>query len=65
MEMIIKIYWRSKYDGYLKSNIYNINQEMLDNGILDDLNNDPDVVEYSIYKLEKEVRKDEISKSSR
>lgn len=65
MEMIIKIYWRSKYDGYLKSNIYEINQEMLENGIIEDLNNDPDVVEYYIYKLEKEVIKDEISKSSR
>lgn len=65
MEMIIKIYWKSKYDGYLKSNSYDINQEILDSGLLENLDNDPDVVEYSIYKLEKEVRKNEISRVSR
>ena len=64
MRYMINILYDSKYDNFIRVNNYICDDKDIDS-LIKLLDDDPDVLEYDIYKLEKEVRKNEISKSSR
>lgn len=64
MRYIINIIYESKYDNFIRGNNYSCDDKDIDS-LIKLLDDDPDVLAYDIYKLEKEVRKNEISKSSR
>ena len=64
MRYMIRIIYNSKYNNFLRINNFECDTDDLDD-FIDTLEYDRDVIGYDIYKLEKEVRKDEISESSR
>lgn len=64
MKYMIKIIYNDKYINFIRVNTIECNDVDLKSTI-DALEYDMNVIGYYIYKLEKEVRKDEISKSSR
>ena len=64
MKYMIKIIYDDKYINFIRVNTFECNEVDLKSTI-DALKYDIDVIGYEIYKLEKEVRKDEISKFSR
>ena len=64
MKYMIKIIYNSKYNNFIRVNTYECISDDI-NEYIDDLEYDKDVLGYDIYKLEKEVRKSEISESSR
>lgn len=64
MRYMINIIYDSKYANFIRVNNYICNDKDIDS-LIKLLEDDSDVIGYDIYKLEKEVRKDEISKSSR
>lgn len=64
MRYMIKIIYNSKYNNFIRVNSLECNKDDLKD-FIDALEYDMDVIGYDVYKLEKEVRKDEISKSSR
>ena len=64
MRYMIRIIYDGKYINFIRVNTFECNEDDL-KGFIDALEYDMDVIGYDIYKLEKEVRKNEISKSSR
>lgn len=64
MRYMINIVYDSKYTNFIRVNNCCCDDKDIDS-LIKLLEDDSDVIGYSIYKLEKEVRKDEISKSSR
>ena len=64
MKYMIKVIYDSKYNNFIRINSFECTEEDL-RDFIDDIEYDKDIIGYDIYKVEKEVRKDEISESSR